>query len=40
VLIVPWAWQSFFAHPMELVVDVGEMESHFGLFGDSINLDA
>jgi hypothetical protein len=33
-------WQSFWAHPMELLVDVGEMEGHFGPFWDSVNLDA
>ena len=27
-------------HPMELLGDVGHVEAHFGLFGDSANLDA
>jgi hypothetical protein len=40
VLNVPWAWQSFWGHLMELLVDVGEMEVHFGPFIDSVNLDA
>jgi hypothetical protein len=25
---------------MDLLGDVGQMEAHFGLFGDSVNLDA
>jgi hypothetical protein len=40
VLNVPWAWKSFWAHPKELLDDVGEMEARFSLFGDSANLDA
>jgi hypothetical protein len=35
-----YAWKSFWAHPMELLGDVGQMEAHFGLFGYSVNLDA
>jgi hypothetical protein len=27
-------------HMMELLGDVGHVEAHFGLFGDSANLDA
>jgi hypothetical protein len=27
-------------HPMELLGDVGEVESHFGSFGDSVGVDA
>ena len=27
-------------HPMELIGDVGHVESHFGPFGDSVNLGA
>jgi hypothetical protein len=27
-------------HPMELLGDMGHVESRFGLFGDSTNLDA
>ena len=26
--------------PMELICDVGHVESHFGLFGDSVRVDA
>ena len=26
--------------PMELICDVGHVESHFGLFGDSVHVDA
>jgi hypothetical protein len=37
---VPWARQSFWAHLTEFLGDMGEMEGHFGLFGDSVNLDA
>jgi hypothetical protein len=36
---VPWAWKSFWAHLMELLGNVGEMEARFGPFGGSINLD-
>jgi hypothetical protein len=32
--------KSFPANPMVLLIDIGEMEAHFGPFGDSINLDA
>jgi hypothetical protein len=34
------AWKSFWAHSMELQGDVGQMEAHFSLFGDNVNLDA
>jgi hypothetical protein len=34
------AWKSFWAHLMDLLGDVGKIEAHFGLFGDSVNLDA
>jgi hypothetical protein len=37
---VPYAWKSFWTHTMELLGDVGHVESCFGLFGDSANLDA
>jgi hypothetical protein len=40
VLNVPLAWKSFQAHPMVLLGDVGLVEARFGLFGDSINLEA
>jgi hypothetical protein len=33
------AWISFQLHPMELLGDVGQMEAHFSLFGDNVNLD-
>jgi hypothetical protein len=37
---VPQAQISFWTHLMELLGDVGHVESHFGLFGDSVNVDA
>jgi hypothetical protein len=37
---VPWPWKSFWAHLMVLLGDVGQIEARFGLFGDSINLEA
>jgi hypothetical protein len=37
---VPRASKSFQAHPMVLLYDVGQVEAHFGLFGDNINLNA
>jgi hypothetical protein len=37
---VPYAQKSFRRHPMELVGDVGQLESRFGLFGDSVNVGA
>jgi hypothetical protein len=33
---VPLSWKSFWTHPMELLSDVGHVESHFGPFGDSV----
>jgi hypothetical protein len=30
---------SIWAHMTKLLGDVGHMESHFGLFGDSVTLD-
>jgi hypothetical protein len=33
---VPQAQKSFWTHRMELLGDVGHVESHFGLFGDSV----
>jgi hypothetical protein len=36
----PQALKSFWAHPMELLDDVGQVEAHFGTFGDSVKLDA
>jgi hypothetical protein len=35
---VPYACKLFWAHPIELLGDVGQVEAHFGLFGDSVNL--
>jgi hypothetical protein len=37
---VPWVRKSFWVHLMELLGDVGRVEARFGLFGDSVNLDA
>jgi hypothetical protein len=31
--------EIIFMHPMELLCDVGHVESHFGLFGDSVSVD-
>ena len=33
---LPYAWKSFWTHPIELLGDVGHGESHFGPFGDSV----
>jgi hypothetical protein len=35
---VPQTRKSFQAHSMVLLGDVGQVEAHFGPFGDSINL--
>jgi hypothetical protein len=40
VLNVPQAQKSFWTHLMELLGDVGPVEPCFGLFGDSVNVDA
>jgi hypothetical protein len=37
---VPRAQKSFWLHSMDLLGDVGQMESCFGPFGDSVNLHA
>jgi hypothetical protein len=37
---VPQAQKSFWTHTMELLGDMGHIESYFSLFGDSANLDA
>jgi hypothetical protein len=37
---MPQAQKTFWMHMMELLGDLGHMESRFGLFGDSANLDA
>jgi hypothetical protein len=35
---VPQPQKSFWMHPMELLGDVGRVESRFGPFGDSIGV--
>jgi hypothetical protein len=35
---VQWAHKSFWALPMELLGDVGEVEGRFSPFGDDVNL--
>jgi hypothetical protein len=37
---VPLALKSFWMHPMELLGDVGHVESRFGLFGDGVSVGA
>ena len=37
---VPLAQKSFWTHLMELLGDVGHVESHFSLFGDSASVGA
>jgi hypothetical protein len=37
---VPQARKSFWTHPIELLSDLGHVESHFGLFGDSVSVGA
>ena len=32
--------EIFWTHLMELLGDVGHVKSHFGLFGDSVGVDA
>ena len=34
------AQKSFWKHTMELLGDVGHVESHFSLFGDSVSVGA
>jgi hypothetical protein len=36
---IPEARQSFWTHPIEILGDEAQVEAHFGLFGDSANLD-
>jgi hypothetical protein len=36
----PWACESFWAHSMVLLGDVGQVEACFGPFGESVNLGA
>ena len=33
-------WKSFWTHPMDLLGDVGHVESRFSPFGDSVSVDA
>jgi hypothetical protein len=37
---VPREWKSFWAYPMVLLGDVGQVEAYFGPFGDGVNLSA
>jgi hypothetical protein len=37
---IPQTWKYFCAHPMVVLGDVGQVEAHFGQFGDSVKLDA
>jgi hypothetical protein len=37
---VPQVQMSFWTHPMELLGDVGHVESRFVLFGDSVSVSA
>jgi hypothetical protein len=37
---VPEAQKSFWTNPMVPLGDVAQLEARFGLFGDSVNLDA
>jgi hypothetical protein len=35
---LPYAWKSFWTQTMELLGDVDRVESHYGLFGDSVTV--
>jgi hypothetical protein len=37
-LKIPQAQKSFWTHPIEHQGDVGHVESHFGLFRDSVSI--
>jgi hypothetical protein len=37
---IPQAQKSFWTHPIELLDDVGQVESHFDLLGDSFSIGA
>jgi hypothetical protein len=37
---VPQAWKSFWTHMMEVLGDVGHVESRIGLFGDGVSVGA
>jgi hypothetical protein len=39
-LNVPNDWKSFWAQPIVLLCDVGQVETHFGPLENSVNLDA
>jgi hypothetical protein len=39
VLNVTQISKSLWAHPMIVLVDVDQVEAHFGQFGNSVNLD-
>jgi hypothetical protein len=39
-LNVPQGQKSFCTHPMELLGDIGHVESHIGPFGDSVSASA
>jgi hypothetical protein len=39
-LNVPQVQMSFWTHPMELLGDVGHVESCFGPFGDGVSVSA
>jgi hypothetical protein len=34
------AWKSLWPHPMDLLGDMGQIETRFGPFGNSVKLDA
>jgi hypothetical protein len=38
-LNVPKDWKSFWAQPIALLHDVSQVETHFGPFENSVNLD-
>jgi hypothetical protein len=40
VLNIPQAQKLFWTHPIEHQGDLGHVESHFGLFGESLSIGA
>ena len=40
MLNIPWTWKSFWAHPMILLGDMGQVEDPLSLFGDSVSVGA
>jgi hypothetical protein len=40
VLNIPLAHKPLWTHLMELLGDLGHVESHFGLFGDNVSVGA